>query len=465
MLNRRLAQRIRPHIADKAFYKYALGVMAPIVLQQLITTVVNLIDNLQVGQLGPQAIAGVGIANQFFFIYTLMLFGIAGGGGLFIAQFWGAKDKDGMKQTYRFMLIASLTVSLVFMIGAYLAAPRIIGFFTDDAETVQQGVDYLRVVIFTYLPTAFSIATAGSFRSIGQAKIAMLPSIIAVFINAFFNYVFIFGNFGAPRMGVKGAALATIIARVVEMCMLYYAMRKETCPFGTRLVRMFKVKPALFKTIIIKSLPLVANELLWSTGVTMQFKAYSMRGVLALAAMNIMNAVNNLFFVVNAGQATAISVIIGHALGANRLDDARRDSRRLLLFGGFISLCLLLVHISAGLLVPLIYNVGEDVRSLARLLIIISSFMMPIYLTNAGFFFILRSGGDTRSVMMMDSLFTWFITVPYALSLATFTKLPALWLFVLVQITEFVKISIAYALFRKEKWVKNLTNIEEQPVV
>lgn len=453
-----LYSRIKPHIADRAFYKYAFAVMAPIMFQQLITTLVNLVDNLQVGQLGSQSIAGVGIANQFFFIYMLMLFGIAGGGGLYVAQFWGAKDKDGMKQAYRFMLIASLTVSITFMLGAFFGAKWIIGFFTNDAGTISEGVDYLKVAVFTYIPMAFSVATAGSFRSIGQAKVAMLPSIVAVFVNAFFNYVLIFGHFGAPRMGVQGAALATIIARLVELAMLYYAMRKETCPFGTRLTRMFKVKPVLFKTILVKSLPLIANELLWSSGVTMQFKAYSTRGVVALAALNIMNAVNNMFFVVNSGQATSISVIIGHALGADKLDEARRDSRRLILFGIFISYCLLLVHLTAGYLVPMIYNVGEDVRSTARIITSVSAFMMPVYLTNAGFFFILRAGGDTRSVMMMDSLFTWFVVVPFSLALAKFTGLSLINLFLMAQLPEFLKLTIAFTLFRKERWVKNLTN-------
>lgn len=457
----KVPSRIKAHIADKAFYKRALTVMAPIVLQQFVTTMVSLVDNLQVGQLGPQSIAGVSIANQFFFIYTLMLFGIAGGGGLFVAQFWGAEDKEGMKQGYRFMLITSLAVALVFMAGAYIAAPRIIGFFTDDAGAISEGVAYLRVVFLTYLPIAFSIATAGSFRSIGQAKVAMVPSIVAMFTNMFFNYTLIFGHFGAPRLGVRGAAIATIIARVVELLMLYYAMRRDTCPFGTRLVRMFKVKPALFKKVFVKSLPLVANELLWSTGVTMQYKAYSTRGVLALAALNIMYTVNDMFFVVNSGQATAVSVIIGHALGANRIDEAKRDSRRLLLFGVFISLCLLLVHITTGLLVPLAYNVGENVRQMARILITISAFMMPFYLMNAGFFFILRAGGDTRSVMLMDSLYSWIVVVPYVLALAKLTDLPLISMFLLVQLTEFLKLGIAYNLFRKEKWAKNLT---EQPL-
>ncbi|HOA15035.1 MAG TPA: MATE family efflux transporter [Bacillota bacterium] len=454
-----LYSRIKPHVADRAFYKHAFAVMAPIMFQQLITTLVNLVDNLQVGQLGPQSIAGVGIANQFFFIYMLMLFGIAGGGGLYVAQFWGAKDGDGMKQAYRFMLIASLAVSITFMLGAFFGARWIIGFFTNDAGTISEGVDYLKVAVFTYIPMAFSVATAGSFRSIGQAKVAMLPSIVAVFVNTFFNYVFIFGNFGAPRMGVRGAALATIIARLVELAMLYYAMSKETCPFGTRLARVFNVRPVLFKTILVKSLPLIANELLWSSGVTMQFKAYSTRGVVALAALNIMNAVNNMFFVVNSGQATSISVIIGHALGANQLDDARRDSRRLILFGIFISYCLLLVHLAAGYLVPMIYNVGDDVRTTARIITSISAFMMPVYLTNAGFFFILRAGGDTRSVMTMDSLFTWFVVVPFSLALAHFTDLSLIQLFLMVQIPEFLKLSIAFTLFRKERWVKNLTGV------
>ncbi len=457
MTGSRVYNRIRPHIADKAFYKHALAVMMPIMAQQLITTVVNLVDNLQVGQLGSQSIAGVGIANQFFFIYSLMLFGIAGGGGIFVAQFWGARDNDGMKQSYRFMLISSSFVSVLFMLLAYFGAPSIIGFFTQDPGTISEGVAYLRVVLFTFTPTAFSISTAGSFRSIGQAKVAMLPSIVAVFVNMVFNYILIFGKFGAPRLGVQGAAYATILARLVEMTMLYIAMRKDTCPFRSSVSRMFKVKPALFRTILVKSLPLIANELLWSTGVTMQFKAYSTRGVVALAALNIMNAVNNMFFVVNSGQATAISVIIGHALGADRLDEARRDSRRLIVFGIMISGCLMLLHIASGLAIPSIYNVTAEVRTTARILTSLSAVMMPIYLTNAGFFFVLRSGGDTRSVMLMDSLFTWFITVPYALSIAYFTKVTLLQLFLLVQVTEFVKLTIAYTLFRKEHWVKNLT--------
>ncbi len=454
-------RRIRPHVADKAFYKHAIVIMAPIMLQQLISTVVNLVDNLQVGQLGSQSIAGVGIANQFYFIYTLMLFGIAGGGGLYVAQFWGAKDKDGMKQSYRFMLICSFVVSIFFMLLAYFGAYKIIGFFTKDAGTITEGVAYIRVALFTYLPMAFSIATAGSFRSIGQSKVAVLPSIVAVFVNMVFNYILIFGKFGAPALGVRGAAYATIIARVVELIMLYSAMQKDTCPFRTSIARIIKVKRVLFKTILIKSIPLIANELLWSTGVTMQFKAYSTRGVVALAALNIMNAVNNMFFVVNSGQATAISVIIGHALGANKLDEARRDSRRLILFGIFISACLLVLHIATGILIPSVYNVTPDVRATARILIAISAVMMPIYLTNAGFFFILRSGGDTKSVMLMDSLFTWFITVPYALMLANFTSLPLIQLFVLAQATEFIKLTIAYSLFRKERWVKNLTDVPE----
>jgi len=285
-----------------------------------------------------------------------------------------------------------------------------------------------------------------------------MPAVVAVFVNMFMNWVLIFGNLGAPRLGVRGAAYATIIARIVELLMLYAAMRKDTCPFRSPLTRVLRVKPVLFKTILVKSIPLIANELLWSTAVTMQFKAYSTRGVVALAALNIMNAVNNMFFVVNSGQATSISVIIGHALGANKLDEARRDARRLLLFGIFISACLMFVHIAVGALLPSIYNVTEEVRSTARIVTAISAVMMPIYLTNAGFFFTLRAGGDTRSVMLMDSLFSWFVVVPFSLMLAHYTKLPLVQLFVLAQTPEFLKLSIAFYLFRKEHWVRNLTD-------
>ncbi|MEG0177545.1 MATE family efflux transporter [Anaerorhabdus sp.] len=447
------------YIGDKAFMRTAILVGVPLMLQQLITGSVNLVDNLMVGQLGDAAIGGVAAVNRFYIIAQYGTNGIVAAGSIFIAQYYGARNQEKMKESFRFLINISCAIMFLFFLLAILFPTAILNFFTADAETIKMGVYYIRLVAWSYLPIALTLCLSGAMRAVGETKIPLFVSAIAVITNTILNYCLIFGKFGFPMLGIRGAAYATIVARFIEVGVLLYFLKERDFGFKTNVKEIFLVPVTLSKKIMIKAAPLAMNEILWSAGMATLFKFYSTRGPEVMSGYSIASTIGDIFFVLFGGMAAASTVLISQPLGANKLDEAKRHGYQLMGFSFVLSFIFASLMFVSSFYIPYLYhNVSVDALKIAEVMLRIQSVMFAIYVLNTQNYFILRAGGDTKSTLIMDSAFMWCINIPLVGILAYYSPLNAFLLYIAGQSTDLIKLCFGYWLVRKEKWLVNLTH-------
>ncbi|MBQ9165411.1 MAG: MATE family efflux transporter, partial [Oscillospiraceae bacterium] len=378
--------KLKRLIGTPDFYRTVLTVAVPIMIQNGITTFVGLLDNIMVGQVGTEQMSGVAIANQIIFVYNLALFGIISGASIYGAQFFGNKDMDGVRYAFRYKLISS---TLVFLLGSAVFifwGPELIGLFLHEGESgadltlaLNSGVEYLNIMLVGLFPFALSQAYAGTLRETGETVVPMYAGIAAMLVNMVFNYILIFGKFGAPVMGVAGAAIATVLSRFVELVIIvtWAHTHPEKNPYLVGAYRSLHIPGTLVKEISIKGAPLAANEVLWSIGMTFLVQCYSMRGLEVVAAVNISNTINNVFATVFMAIGSAVSILVGQQLGAGQLERARDTAYKTIAFAGFCCVCIGAVMGLASPLFPQIYQTTPEVRSLASTLILLVALFMP----------------------------------------------------------------------------------------
>ncbi len=449
-------ERFSHLIGSRAFYRNLLTVSLPIVAQQLITSSVQLVDNVMVGSLEESAIVSVSTVNQLYFVMMLITFGAIGGAGIFTAQFFGSKDYDKLKETFRFKVITALIVFAFSFILFSLLGKTLIGFFTDNPETIANGMAYLKIIRFGILPWVLSVAIANTFRDMGITRPLLYVSIVAIITNTVLNALLIFGLWIFPEMGIMGAAIATVISRFVEFILSFVLLKKMGSMFDTKLNELFKIEPTLLKQIFKMALPLMLNEALWSMGQTMFMQSYSLRGENALAAMNISGAISQLVFVTFGGIATGIAVMVGNTLGRNELREAKDNAKKLIAFAVFFAACMGILLMGLSFFITDIYKVSDATKQIAQFNIRVNAVFIPVYSYNVAIYFTLRSGGDTKSTLLMDSGYMWMVAVPLAFVLSRWTSLSVMWMFFIIQATDIPKALFGTHRYRKEFWVKNL---------
>ena len=449
---------MKKYIGNRQFLLLVLSVAVPIMLQNLITTSVNLVDSLMVGQLGDGAIGGVAAVNRYFLILNGGLFGLTSAVSVFLAQFYGARNEEKMKESFRFSLVSSYVVILPFFLIALLFPEAILSFFTKDASLIESGTQYLRIACYTFLPLGISMSISGAMRCIGETKIPLTVSAISVSINTFFNYCLIFGHFGMPCLGISGAALATLIARVVEMVILMLVLKFNQFPFTTSISDLFHIDSQLVRQITLKAAPLSLNEILWSAGNATILKFYGTRGGAVLSGNAICCTFTDIFYTLFSGMSVATTVMVSQPLGANDLDKAKENGYQMLGVAGLLSLVLSVFMASTVLIVPLLYSSASlEVLDIAKKMILVQSICFVIYTLNIQAFNVLRSGGDAKSTLILDSGFMWFFTIPALAIFTYFTDINIYLLFALGRGSELVKLILSFALLKKENWVTNLT--------
>lgn len=458
-------ERFKKFIANKAFYKNALTLAIPLMVQQLVTSSVNLVDNLMIGQLGDAALGGVAASNRFFIIGLFSVFGVLAAASVFIAQYFGAKDADNMKEAFRFSIITSLGISLLFFVVATFYPTIVLGFFTNDGSIIEAGIKYMTIVGIAVIPQALSAAMAGAMRSVGETKIPLYIGIVAVITNAILNYGLIFGHFGLPQLGIEGAAIATVTARVVEMLLLLLVMKNRHFHFTTRLIDLFVVSKQNIKKISLKALPLMTNELFWSFGMATLFKFYATRGKEVISGISIAGTTSDLFFVLFGGMAVATTILISQPLGANDIDQARRNGYYMLGFSTSLALLFGIAMFATSFIVPSFYNVSAQSQHIASTMLRIQSFMFWIYMATAQCYFILRAGGDMKSTLVMDAGFMWLVNIPVVGLFTYLTGFNIFALYIIGQSTDFVKLNLAYRLIKRERWLVNLTIDKNAPLI
>ncbi len=441
---------------DKAFYKRVLIIAMPIVIQQLITSSVQLVDNLMVGSLGELAIGAVSVVNQLYFVVIIVTFGAMGGAGIFSAQFFGSKQYSKLKETFRFKLLISLVLSTTAILIFTIFGEFFISLFTDNPTTIRWGMDYLNIAKWVMIPLTFSSAISSTFREIGITKPLLKISTTAILLNVLLNYLLIFGHFGFPKLGIEGAAIATLVSRTLEFILLYILLVFRGKVFNTSFLKMFKIDGILFKVIIITAIPLVINEFLFSFGQTFFMQSYATRGDNALAAINITNAISQLVFITFGGIGTAVAVFVGNTMGENKLKEAKENSMKIIIFAVMFAFILGFILFILSFFVLDLYDISSETEFIAKFNIRVNAFMIPVISLYMVLYFTLRSGGDTKSTMIMDSGYIWVVQVPIIYVLSRFTKLPVIFLYLIIQSLELPKVLLAYSRYKKEYWLRNL---------
>ena len=463
-----LPDRTRPfsrYFGDKAFYILVLSILIPIIIQNAITNFVNLLDNVMVGQIGTEQMSGVAIVNQLMFVFNLCVFGAISGAGIFSAQFYGAKDLEGVRSCFRYKIIVGAILVSAAAVVFTLFGRQLISSYLNDADapeqlavTMHHALQYLRIMLWGLLPIALTQIYAGTLRDCGKTRLPMTAGIVAVFVNLVFNWLLIFDHFGFKGMGVRGAALATVISRYVELGIVtvFTHTKSDQYPFSKGLYRTLRIPGELIRGITVKGMPLLVNEALWSIGMAKLTQSYSLRGLSVVAALNISSTISNLFAVAFLSMGSATAIIIGQTLGANELKEAREKARQLIVFSLLISLGSGLLLLALSGLIPHVYNTEASVRHLASRLLQVYALCMPIFSFANSTYFILRSGGKTGLTFIFDSGFTWVICVPLAMLLIHYTTLETVTVYLIVQLSDIIKCAMGYSMLRKGIWVNNM---------
>ncbi len=458
--------------SNQRLLRRTLLIAVPIMVQNLITNFVALLDNIMVGQVGTEEMSGVAIVNQLLFVFNITIFGVISGGGIFCAQFFGKADHEGVRHVFRFKMISAMLVTAIGILLFFFAGDPLIRLYLHETE---EGLDleatfgfakqYLAVMLVGLVPFSIEQVYAGTLREGGITVPPMVAGIIAVCVNTCFNALLIFGIGPFPKLGVVGAAIATVIARFVQcgIVVIWTHMHKARLPFVQGLYRSLRIPAALRNRMFIKGLlPLTANECLWSAGVAMLTQCYSVRGLDVVAGLNISSTVVNLFNVLFIAFGSGVSVVIGQMLGANQLDDAKKAAPRLIWCSAGI--CVIVGSIMACFagLFPMVYNTTDVVRTLATKFILVSAALMPVHGLLHAMYFTLRAGGKTFITFLFDCGFSWCVTVPIAFVLSRFTDLPILTVYICAQSAELLKVIIGWVLIQKGVWISNIVSETQQ---
>ena len=454
------------YIGDRAFLRRVLYVALPIMIQNAITTFVSLLDNVMVGQVGTAQMSGVAIVNGILFVFNMCVFGAVSGPGIFTAQFFGNRDHEGVRHTFRYkiLIVVALTVLgwATFLFGGgwlvdlYLKGE---GEAAAIAATKNYAMQYLSIMMLSMLPFALTNAYSGTLRETGQTVVPMVASCIAVGVNLSLNYVLIFGAFGLPALGANGAAIATVTARFTELAVVagWTHRNKEKNPFIVGAYRTLRIPRELFKTINIKGLPLLVNEFLWAYGMAFLNQCYSLRGYDVVGAMNITRVLTDLSSVAFMAMGMSVGIIVGQLMGSGATEDEVRDADRKI-----ITIAVLVCFVFGSLmavfsgLFPKLYDTEDSVRKLATQLICVGAGIMPFNAYTTSAYFTLRSGGKTMVTFLFDSLFVWVIIVPIAFCLSRFTAVPIVPLYIICQGTDLLKCALGWYMIKRGDWIQNL---------
>ena len=457
--------KLKSLVGDRAFYKYVFSIAVPIIIQNVITNFVNLLDNVMVGSLGTEAMSGVSIVNQFIFIFNLAVFGALSGAGIFTAQYSGKGDVFGVRNTFRIKMIILTLLGAVGIVVFLIFGEDFVKLFLHEGEggdlalTLEYGKEYLKYILIGLIPYAISMSYASTLRETGETFVPMVASITSVLVNFVLNGVLIFGLLGFPALGIVGAAVATSVSRFAELGVLviWTHTHKERAPFIVGAYRSLKVPASLLRMVAAKGSPMLVNELLWSLAVTMRNQCYSTRGLDAVAGLNIAVTVINVLSVCYMSIGTSIGIIIGNTLGSGDMARAKDENKKLLALTVSASVCIALIEVAISPLFPLIYNTTDAVRSLATYFMIVSAVFTPFNALAFASYFTLRSGGNVLVTFIFDSVYSWVVVMPVALALAYLTPINIHLLYILTVAVDALKCVMAIIFVSRGTWARQLS--------
>lgn len=454
-----MMQIIKNTFEDKSFLKKTAAIALPVAFQSLLNTVVNMVDTMMIGTLGEVSIAAVGLANKVFFVFSLLIFGIASGASVLGAQFWGNHDVKNIRRVQGLSLLIGLTGSLIFVISGLICPEFVMRIFTDSTQTVRVGAIYLAIVCVSYPLTAVTNIHTSLLRATGIVGAPVVISMITILVNVMFNYILIFGKLGFTAMGVAGAAVATLIARILECILILALVYGKKTALAARLSELFGYSKSFLREYCRSSLPVVFNEFTWGLGVTMYSLVYGrmIDSDSVVAAMTIFETFQNLMQVMVMGLASAAAVVIGNTLGAGDKERAWDEGKKLICLQILVSLIFMAFILPTRNIYATFYSVSGTVAEAVTMLMVVYA----LYLTskNVNLMFIVglfRGGGDTRVGLILDICGVWVIGVPMAVIGGLVFKLPIWWVYAMVNIEELVKNVVCIRRFASKKWINNL---------
>lgn len=449
----------------KTVLKRALLLAVPMMIQNGITNAVGLVDHIMVGSLGTEAMTAVSITGQLLFVFSLALFGGISGPGIYTAQFYGQGNTEGVRASARMKAMIAFAVTALGVLVLLAGENALLNLYLHgDSEeinaalTLSHAKDYLHIMLLGLPAMALTQVYAGTLRETGDSVKPMAAGVVSVAADVLFNWLLIYGNLGMPQLGVRGAAIATVIARYLETAVLivWATMRKKKHPFLRGLWKTLRVPGEIWRKMLRKTIPIMLNEFLWAAGLAALTQCYSTRGLEVVAGINISNVLCNLLNVVFVALGTAVGILVGQALGAGEFERAKKESFTLTCFTALLCVGLTAVLSALSGVFPLLYDTTDEVRSMATGFIIITALFFPVQGVLNSLYFTLRSGGKTLVTFVFDSVFSWTVTLPLALALCFLTELPILAVYAIVQAADIIKIVIGTVMIKKGVWITNL---------
>ena len=443
---------------EKSFYKLIISIALPIAVQNLITFAVSMIDTMMLGSLGEVELSAAAIGNNLFFVLMVLLFGLAGGSNILISQYWGKGEVNAIHKILSIMYRGCLIIAAIFIGIAMILPEFFMKIYTSDIRVIEAGVTYLRIVSIGYIFYAITNCTIMMLRSVKTVRISLVVYISSLIVNALFNYILIFGKFGMPRLGVMGAAIATVIARITEFIIVIIFMIVFEEKINLRIKHLVKIDKLMLKDFISNCTPVLFNEFLWSTGSTMISIIIGRLGTETVAANSISNVVFQFVTVFIFGISNATSVIIGNTIGEGRNEKAKEYANTV----GVLSLIMgIMAAMVIGIIRPIVvdfYNVSESTKNIAMnimsamsIIVIFQSYGITLMMG------VLRGGGDAKFVLINDIVFLWLVAIPCGFLAAFIFNWPIAVVFFILKSDEIIKSIIAVIRVLSGKWVRNVT--------
>ena len=444
---------------DRTFYNTFFKLAIPVTIQYFVMASLNLVDNIMVGQLGAVELASVGLANQVYFLLFLFLAGVSGGASVFTAQFWGKRDLKNIHRVLGLSLMISGAAALIFFMISVFNSHTILKFFSDDQSVIKLGAQYLRITSITYVMTAITACYSGVLRSTGEVRLPMRVNVIAIITNTVLNYILIFGNFGVPKLGVAGAAIATLIARLIETTILLTASYRHQYVVTSKFKEMFIIPADLAKRFVNTTGGVVIKDFIWAFGMVLYMIVYAKMGTDVVASINIMTTDRQLMTVLFNGIASACLVMVGNQIGAEDYPTAFSYSKRFLLITTMVSIVMAIFTVLGSSFILSPYNISPTVFKQAQAILCIFALYMPITVIDmVAIVGVFRSGGDVTFCLVMDLVAVYFIGLPLGILGHAVWHLPIEGVFALFTSQEIFKFILCTKRFISKRWINNLVH-------
>jgi len=447
-------------LKDRAFLREMLTIALPISFQQLINASLNMIDVIMVGQLGEASIAALGLSNQVFFVFILLLFGLTSGMAIFTAQFWGKGEVNPIRKVLGMSILITSIIALIFTLAATLAPRMVLGFYTEDAQVIEIGASYLGIVGFSYIPVAIATSYIATMRSIHLIKLTVIATISALIFKTILGYMLIFGIGGLPALGVRGAAIGTASGWTLELILLLVLVYTQKTPLAANPLTFFTFDLSFFGRVLKTTLPALANELFWSFGITTYNAIYARIGTDSIAAINVNATIEELGFVVFMGLGNACAVMVGNRIGAGKKEEAFETVRRVVILSTISAWIVGLIVLSLRDAVVSLYDLSPSGEHNVRMLMLMMACVLWIRMFNFSTFIgALRAGGDTRFALIMEICSIWLIGVPAAYVGAFVLELPVYYVYLMVALEEIAKAFVSGWRVYSRRWIHDLVNV------